>query len=400
MSAPGPALAQAGRGRTGGEHPLRLLVIGEEHIRPKMARHYHLLERETGIRTHFFADDRSGITREMEDAVPMRVHYAPSPRAGVPAYWAAFRRCFQQVKPDVLEVYTAINFAVVLPMMLYAAAHGVPRVVVCRGELYPPLLNATSAWSQRFLARALRNCQLIVYKELYMDEALERLAPRVPRKLRSNAIPVGPEPSYARRGNEVLFLNFFKAFRNPDLVVRAAPLVRERVPDVRFRLVGGTERLESAGAFYADLNAYERGLRELISRVGAHEYVEVLPFTTDVRPYYDAAKVFLLPSDLVFCNYALLEAMERGVPTIVSADRDANARRIVRDRVNGRVVALDERALADAIVEMLTDEERRREMGRQARRTMVESFNLRSLLDEIADTYAGLAARRRGARAA
>lgn len=396
MAAPAARTGEAGR-------PLRLLLIGEEHVRGKVARHYETLERERGIETHYFVDDRSGITREVAKTQPMRVHYGPPPSRGwrsLLAYWAAFRRCFDEVRPDVLEVYTSVNFQVILPMMLYAAARGVPRVAVCRGELYPPVLAAFDPLSRRLLLRALRSCQLIVYKEVYMDELLERFCRRVPRLFWNNAIPVGPEPSYQRRENEVLFLNFFKEWRNLDLVIRAAPLVRERVPDVRFRLVGGTDRLESTGAFYAGLNEYERGLRELISRVGAEGYVEVLPFTSEVRPYYDAAKVYLLPADLVFCNYALLEAMERGVPAIVSADRDPDARRIVRDGVNGRVVALDEHALAGAIVEMLGDEERRMEMGRQARRTVVESFNLRAWVDALADAYAGLASRRRAARTA
>jgi glycosyltransferase involved in cell wall biosynthesis len=390
--------------RTGGAgRPLRLLIVGEEHVRGKVARHYEMLERERGIEAHYFVDDRSGITREVQKTQPMRVHYAPPPSHGVRGllgYWAAFRRCFDQVKPDVLEVYTSINFRVILPMMLYAAARGVPRVAVCRGELYPPVLAAYDPLSRRLLLRGLRMCQLIVYKELYMDELLERFCPGVPRLLWTNAIPIGPEPRYERAENEVLFLNFFKEWRNLDLIVRAAPLVRRRVPDARFRLVGGTERLESTGAFYAGLNEYERGLLELIARVGAEEYVQVLPFTTQVGPYYDAAKVYLLPADLVFCNYALLEAMERGVPAVVSADRDENARRIVHDGVDGRVVALDERALADAIVEMLTGEERRMEMGRQARRTVMESFNLRAWVDALADAYAGLAVRRRAARRA
>ena len=389
------AAAQAAR--TAGR-PLRLLLIGEEHVRDKVARHYDALERERGIETHYFVDDRSGITRQVQQGQPMRVHYAPDPSRGVRgvlSYWAGFRRCLDEVKPDVLEVYTSINFRLIVPMMMYAAARGVPRVGVCRGELWPPVLAGYDRLSRALMLQGLRMCQLIVYKELYMDEQLERLVPGVPRMLWSNAIPVGPEPAYERDANEVLFLNFFKDWRNLDLVVRAAPLVKARVPDVRFRLVGGTEHLERSGGFYAELSDYERGILELIDRCGARDYVQVLPFTTRVQPYYDAAKVYLLPADLVFCNYALLEAMERGVPAVVSADRDENATRIVQDGVNGRVVALDERALADAIVEMLTDEERRREMGRQARRTILESFDLHAWLDGLGDAYAELAARRR-----
>jgi glycosyltransferase involved in cell wall biosynthesis len=182
--------------------------------------------------------------------------------------------------------------------------------------------------------------------------------------------------------------------------VRAAARVRERVPGVRFRLVGGTDRLASSGEFYAGLNDYERTIHELIAGLGLGDTVEVLPFTHQVEPFYAAAKLYLLPADLVFCNYALLEAMERGVPPIVSADRDPNARRIVDHGVNGLVVPLDDAALADAIVELLRDEPRRQALGRAARARVVEEFDLYRWIEGLADAYTALAAGRRPAAAA
>jgi glycosyltransferase involved in cell wall biosynthesis len=396
-STPAGGAAAAGAAAADGGGRLRVLLIGEEHVRAKVARHYALLERSHGVETHFFVDDRSGITRDVQRTTPMRVHYAPNPASGLRGllgYWAAFRRCFEEVRPDVVEVYTSINFKVILPMMAYAALRGVPRVGVCRGELYPPVLDAFEPVARAAMLRALRSCQLLIYKELYMEELLERYCPGVPRLAWTNAIPVGPEPSLEREGNEVLFLNFFKEWRNLDLIIRAAPRVRSRVPDVRFRLVGGTDGLRSAGSFYAELDGYERALRELIRETGCGEYVEILPFTTEVEPYYAAAKAYLLPADLVFCNYALLEAMERGVPPIVSDERDPGARRIVEDGVSGRVVPLTPDALADAIVDLLSDEPRRRRMAIAARRTIEREFDLVAWVGTLAGAYRRLAARR------
>jgi glycosyltransferase involved in cell wall biosynthesis len=401
LAAPAPAAAREAASTP--DRPLRILLIGEEHVRGKVARHYAMLEESRGIETHYFVDDRSGITRDVARETPMRVYRAPNPAAGpsgVLAYWAAFRRCFAEVRPDVVEVYTSINFLVLFPMLLYAALRGVPRVVMCRGELYPPVFARYTPLQRRLFVRMLRMAQLVVYKEVYMEEQLARLCPSVPRLFWANAIPVRAEPAtYARAADEVLFLNFFKEWRNLDLVVRAAAQVVRRVPGARFRLVGGTGRLASAGVFYAGLNDYERTILELIDALGLGGSVEVLPFTSEVEPYYAAAKVYLLPADLVFCNYALLEAMERGVPPIVSADRDPDARRIVDDGVNGLVVPLDAAALADAIVALLRDEPRRQALGRAARAKVIASFDLHRWIDELADAYAALAARRRPAAA-
>jgi glycosyltransferase involved in cell wall biosynthesis len=386
------------------DRPLRILLIGEEHVRGKVARHYAMLEERRGIETHYYVDDRSGITRALAEDVPLRMHWAPNPsagRRGVLAYWAAFRRCFAEVRPDVVEVYTSINFLVLFPMLLWVAARGVPLVVMCRGELYPPVFERYTPLQRWLFVRMLRMAGLVVYKEVYMEEQLALFCPSVPRLFWSNAIPVRAEPpSYARAGDEVLFLNFFKEWRNLDLVVRAAARVRERVPGVRFRLVGGTDRLASSGEFYAGLNDYERTIHELIAELGVEDMVEVLPFTHEVEPFYAAAKLYLLPADLVFCNYALLEAMERGVPPIVSADRDPNARRIVDHGVNGLVVPLDAAALADAIVELLEDEPRRQALGRAARARVMEEFDLVRWIEGLADAYTALAAGRRPAAAA
>jgi glycosyltransferase involved in cell wall biosynthesis len=401
LAAPAPAAVREAASRAG--RPLRILLIGEEHVRGKVARHYAQLEESRGIETHYFVDDRSGITREEAKRTPMRVHWAPNPaagRTGVLAYWAAFRRCFAEVRPDVVEVYTSINFLVLFPMLLYAALRGVPRVVMCRGELYPPVFEKYSPLQRRLFIRMLRMSQLVVFKELYMEEQLARLCPSVPRLFWANAIPIRPEPAtYARAGDEVLFLNFFKEWRNLDLVVRAAARVVKEVPGARFRLVGGTGNLAQAGVFYAGLNDYERTILELIDELGLRDSVEVLPFTGEVEPYYAAAKLYLLPADLVFCNYALLEAMERGVPPIVSADRDPNARRIVEDGVSGRVVPLDDAALADAIVGLLQDEPRRQALARGARAKVAQDFDLDRWIESLADAYTALAARRRPAAA-
>jgi len=379
-----------------GEATLKLLLIGEEHVRAKVARHYQLLEEDAGIETHYFVDDRSGITRELQaQGAPLRIEQAPVPERSLPGilrYWSAFARCLKRVRPQVLEVYTSIHWAVLYPMVLYARAHGIPVAVVCRGELYPQYFyNETGPIKRWSLVQILRAADLIVYKEPWMLPILERFAPGVRRFEWFNAVPIGPEPGVEREGNVVLYLNFFKRFRNLDVAVRAAALVREQVPDVRFLLVGGTSELAEKSQFYADLLAYERELVALVEELGLGGTVEILPFTNQVDPFFSAAKIYLLPADTVFCNFGLLEAMERGVPAVVTGEKDPDAARIVEDGVSGRVVNIDPGELAEAVIGMLQDEDARREMARAAREKIVRSFNLGSLIGSLAQQYQQLA---------
>jgi glycosyltransferase involved in cell wall biosynthesis len=375
-----------------GEATLKLLLIGEEHVRPKVARHYQLLEEGAGIETHFFVDDRSGITSRLQThGPPLRIEQAPVPRRTLPGilrYWIAFVRCLERVRPQVLEVYTAIHFALLYPMVLYARARGVRVVVVCRGELYPEYFYTETGRIGRWcMVHILRAADLIIYKERWMLPILERFAPKVRRFEWFNAVPIGPKPGVEREGNVVLFLNFFKRFRNVDVAVRAAARVREQIPDVRFLLVGGTSELAEKGQFYADLLAHERELLAMVEELGLRGTVEILPFTNQVDAFYSAAKVYLLPADVVFCNFGLLEAMERGVPPVVTGEKDPDAQRIVEDGVSGRVVNIDPGEVAEAVIGMLQDEDSRREMARAAREKIVRDFNLGTLIGSLGQQY-------------
>jgi len=383
---------------------MKILLIGEEHVRGKVARHYETLEQQRGVVTHYYLDDRSNITRTTtQEEFALKARYAPDPSRGPAAllrYWQGFRRYFHEVRPDLLEVYTSIHPVALLPMVLYARAHGVPVVVVCRGELHPPDFARQPRLVRASIAQMLRMADLIVCKETYMFEVLDRLAPRVPRFQWTNAIPVRPARPLERCENRVLFLNFFKPWRNLELIIRAAPLVRARVPDARFDLVGGSSELAGASAFYAELHEYEVGLLRLMDELGVHDFVRILPFTAEVEEHYARAKTYLLPADLVYCNYALLEAMERGIPPIVSADVDPAARLIVDDEANGLVVPRDPAALADAVVRLLQDEPLRRRLGAAARATVERSFDLSKQIDGLVDRYVALLHTRTRPRAA
>jgi len=376
---------------------MKILLIGEEHVRIKVARHYGQLERR-GVQTHYFLDDRSGITRATtEPLYPLRARYTVNPKQGKAAllrYWLDFVRYFHEVRPDLLEVYTSINPVALLPMVLYARARGVPVVVVCRGELYPPDFDVQSRLTRSALIRILRLSNLIVYKETYMPALLDRFAPGVDRFAWTNAIPVRPAGPVEREGNHVLFLNFFKPWRNLEVIVRAAPRVAERVPDVQFHLVGSSSELAGTSGFFSGLHEYEHGVARLVEELGVGGTVRIYPFSAEVEEHYARARVYLLPADQVYCNYALLEAMERSIPPVVTADVDADARLIVQDGVNGCVVPLDPAALADAVVRLLGDEPLRQRLGCAARATVEERFNLAREVDALVDRYEALTGRR------
>jgi glycosyltransferase involved in cell wall biosynthesis len=106
----------------------------------------------------------------------------------------------------------------------------------------------------------------------------------------------------------------------------------------------------------------------------------------DLPAYYALMDVFVQPSLRDGLPNALLEAMacEKAViGTPVGGMTD-----VVTDCENGRLVSTnDADELADAIVELLTKAELRRQLGRAARQTIMHKFTLQAELDENLAVY-------------
>ena len=108
--------------------------------------------------------------------------------------------------------------------------------------------------------------------------------------------------------------------------------------------------------------------------------------TKDLPAYYSLMDIFVQPSLRDGLPNALLEAMACEKPVIatpVGGIVDA-----VTDCKNGRLVSantVDE--LADAMDELLTKENLRKDLGRAGRQTMIERFSLKSELDGNLDVY-------------
>jgi phosphatidylinositol alpha-1,6-mannosyltransferase len=148
-------------------------------------------------------------------------------------------------------------------------------------------------------------------------------------------------------------------YKGMDVLLRAMPLVRAKVPQARLRVVGDGPRR----------GAYER----LADAVGASAYVSFLGSLPDQQRnavVADAA-VFAMPSRLPTdgggegFGIVYLEAAARNVPSVAGAV--AGARDAVVDGETGLLVdPTDHVAVADALTQLLSDPSRRRALGRAA----------------------------------
>lgn len=162
-----------------------------------------------------------------------------------------------------------------------------------------------------------------------------------------------------------------------DHFLRAAARIRERRDDVSFLVVGdGPLRVE-----LESLTA-ELGLTDAVRFVGVRENIPEVLGLMDV---------FVLSSLSEGAPNVILEAMAAGVPVVAS--NVGGVPDVVRDRETGRLVEPgDPDALADAVLDILSDETRAGLMGRLAQNIVHAEHDIDDVVEYVEQVFEGLAA--------
>jgi glycosyltransferase involved in cell wall biosynthesis len=130
-----------------------------------------------------------------------------------------------------------------------------------------------------------------------------------------------------------------------------------RRPDAALTIVGVAETEEENEQF-----------RELIRESGLESNIILEGYQSDVYPYYARASVYLSTSSYEGFPTTLVESKAFGVPCVTY-----ELPYLEMHRDGGGIVKApfaDTHQMAEAIVELLNDDERRRELGRAARRSL------------------------------
>ena len=161
--------------------------------------------------------------------------------------------------------------------------------------------------------------------------------------------------AHRRAEREILYVGGLREEKGIDVLFETIPLVAERLPGVRFRIVGGEE---PDGGPYHRL-ARERGVLDRIE-FGGFVPRETLP------ALYAAADVMVCPSLAEGHALAPMECLACGTPVVASDISGLND--TVKHEVNGLLVPpRDPAALAEAICRVLEDEALLDRLSRAAR---------------------------------
>ena len=173
----------------------------------------------------------------------------------------------------------------------------------------------------------------------------------------------------------VLFAGRLVAQKAPEVLVRAAVAVLQSMPDAVF-LLAGEGPLRPA-------------LEEEIRRAGRDTSIRLLGHREDVPRLLAGANAFALPSRWEGFPYALLEAMNAGLP-VVGADIPP-LREVVRPGENGTLVPPDDAgALAAALCDLLGNPERAGGLGAAGRALVRARYTRQRQVEELGNLYTRL----------
>ncbi len=157
----------------------------------------------------------------------------------------------------------------------------------------------------------------------------------------------------AVQDHTVLFFGRIWEYKGLEYLIRAEPLIRAQVPEARIVIAGEGEDFARYRAMMKQPDAFSVYNAYIPDAMRAQLFEQA---SVVVLPYIDASQSGVIPL-----------AYAHGKPVV--ATTVGGLPELVEDGATGYLVPpRDERALADAIVRILTDPARQREMGARARR--------------------------------
>jgi glycosyltransferase involved in cell wall biosynthesis len=167
--------------------------------------------------------------------------------------------------------------------------------------------------------------------------------------------------------------------KGQHILVRACDELKRH--GIRFHLVfvgDGPDRVS------LEARVENLGLQEEISFAGAVGQDKI-------HRYYDQADVFVLPSFAEGVPVVLMEAMAKEIPVV--STRITGIPELVENHVSGILVPpSDVKALSDAIQTLLSSVERRRILGQNGRKAVLERYDLGANCQTLARLFAELTA--------
>ncbi len=165
-----------------------------------------------------------------------------------------------------------------------------------------------------------------------------------------------------------------RTLKRHDDFIRAAALVLKEFPETQFVLAGVGEIREK--------------LEKLVAELGLSDHFHFLGWLDDADKLLCAMDVFVSASETESFGLAIVEAMAAGTAVVATATE--GAQEIIEDQQTGLLVPIgDVKRMAQSVIDLLSDPERRRAIATQSAQSAAKKFSLTRMVDDIEKIYLG-----------
>ena len=160
--------------------------------------------------------------------------------------------------------------------------------------------------------------------------------------------------------------------KGQEYLVNAIPNVVSRYPQAHFVFIGDGPQ--------------ERDLKDITVELGVSEHCRFLGFRHDVPELLKCVDIFVQPSPREGLSITLLEAMAAKKP-VIAANISGN-QEVIDNNINGILCQpMDSTALAEALINLLGNQDRRALLGRNAREEVEQRFSEQMMLEQTVHLY-------------
>jgi glycosyltransferase involved in cell wall biosynthesis len=163
-----------------------------------------------------------------------------------------------------------------------------------------------------------------------------------------------------------------RTLKRHDDFIRAAALILKEFPETQFVLAGVGEAREQ--------------LEKLVTELGLTDCFHFLGWLDDADKLLCAMDVFVSASETESFGLAIVEAM--AAETAVVATATEGAKEVIEDQKTGVLVPIgDVQRIAQSVLNLLRDPEKRRAIATQSAQSAAKKFSLTRMVDDIEKIY-------------
>ncbi len=308
-------------------------------------------------------------------------------RKGLKAY-AQFRALLRRHRPDVVHIHSSFgpSFYRKMPFILMSKRAGIPVVNHIHGAEFGPFYAEACAPKRWLVRRIYGKCDHFLVLSKEWAARIGQIVPRERITILENYSIQAVEAPTKESGSsrQILFLGEIGRRKGGYDMPEILRLVREKVPDVHL-VIAGAGDIEGVGKLLE-----EKGCREAAGFPGWLRGKE------KDRALRESA-VFLLPSYDEGMPMSVLDAMGYALPVV--STNVGGIPQLVKEGVNGYLCTPgDTGDMAEALIRLLTDEEKRRQAGMESLRIVQARFGLSHHLDVLEQVYEETVAASRSGR--